>query len=83
MEGGGAQESDDITSQPLKDELFSMPPLQFNSSVERVGLLGTALAGRTWTEGLTTSQTRLTPEKVSVWQGLVQMPQQREVLASS
>lgn len=39
--GGGAQESDDITGQPLKDELLPMP-LQLRSSGEWVGLLATA-----------------------------------------
>jgi hypothetical protein len=40
VEGGGAQESDDITGQPLKDELFPVP-LQLRSSGEWiVGLLG-------------------------------------------
>lgn len=35
MEGGGAQESDDITGQPLKDELF--PRATPASLLRRVG----------------------------------------------
>lgn len=81
MEGGSTQEGDDITAQPLKDELF-LPPLGLPQSASQRLLIGegtsSSPAGR-WTpeEGAAEVPAQLALDKVGAGQGLVQPPRLR------